>query len=341
METAAAQQRKSLHTGSTPVIELEFCVDGIKRLLKLKLELHNPHGSLKDRIAVPLIDNVADRIDPEIGLIESTSGNLGVAMAAVCNQRDIPFNAIVDPRVSPVLVQRMRQLGAQIKVISEPDSMGGYLMSRIKYVHEQLESRPGLVWTNQYENEANPYAHFESTGPELCRQLPGPATILVPVSTGGTLAGLTWFARERGVPWRLIGVDVNGSAALGNSPGERLLSGIGSSRRSHFLDAAEVEAVHVSPAEAVSACLWVSDRAGVNIGGSSGATVAAALRVFRDAPDVDEIVCVCPDGGDRYQTTIYHSGWREAHDVADAGPVDSIEFLRARYVTAPEGGPHA
>jgi N-(2-amino-2-carboxyethyl)-L-glutamate synthase len=228
-----------------------------------------------------------------------------------------------------------------VEVVSEPDSLGGYLMSRIRYVHEQLERRPGLVWTNQYENKANPYAHFESTAPELWRQLPGPATVLVPVSTGGTLAGLTWFARERSVPWRLIGVDVTGSAALGKSPGQRLLSGIGSSRRSHFVDAAEVEAVHVYPAEAVSACLWVSDRAGVNIGGSSGATVAAALRVFRDAPDVDEIICICPDGGDRYQTTIYHPSWREAHGVADADLGDDIEFLRARCVNTPKEEPYA
>jgi N-(2-amino-2-carboxyethyl)-L-glutamate synthase len=332
METAAVRRRTSLPIGGTPIIELALSVNGIKRLLKLKLESYNPCGSLKDRIAVALIDNVADRVDPKVGIIESTSGNLGVAMAAVCNERGIHFNAVVDPRASSLLIERMRRLGAQIKIIEEPDSLGGYLVNRIRYVRARLETSPGLVWTNQYESNANPDAHFQSTAPELWQQLACPATVLVPVSTGGTLAGIARFARTRNVAWRLIGVDVTGSAALGRSPGERLLSGIGASQRSNFLDPAEVEAVHVHPAEAVSACLWLSGRAGVDVGGSSGAAVAAALRVLRDDSELDDIVCICPDGGDRYLTTIYHAGWREAHGIADAELADDIEILQVQHV---------
>ncbi len=333
MEATPIRHRRYLPAGRTPIFELALSVNGIKRLLKLKLESYNPCGSLKDRIAVALIDQVAGLVDRETGIIESTSGNLGVAMAAVCDQRGIPFSAVVDPRTSPVLIERMRRLNAQVTVICEPDSSGGYLLSRLRYVHEQLASRPRLIWTNQYKNEANPAAHFISTAPELWQQVPGPATVLVPVSTGGTLAGLARFARDKNVCWRLIAVDIAGSAALGQPPGPRLLSGIGASCPSNFLDPAEVEAVRVNATDAISACLWLSERAGVDVGGSSGAAVAAALGVFRDDPDAGELVCICPDGADRYLTTIYQPSWRETHGVTDVHVGYGVELPRVQHLT--------
>jgi cysteine synthase A len=332
MEAVAARHQILLPVGGTPIVELALGVNGIKRILKLKLESYNPCGSLKDRIAITLVNSVAHRVNQDIGIIESTSGNLGVAMAAVCNERGINFSAVVDPRTSPLLVERMRRLGARVKIIDEPDALGGYLLNRIRYVRSQLDAQPGLVWTNQYKSNANPRAHFESTAPELWRQLPGPATVLIPVSTGGTLAGFTRFARSRSLPWRLIGVDVTGSAALGTPAGERLLSGIGASQHSNFLDLGEVEAVHVTPADAISACVWLSNSAAIDVGGSSGAAIAAALRVLRDDAEREELVCICPDGGDRYLTTIYQANWREAHGVAGARVGDDVELLRVQYI---------
>lgn len=332
MDATAIRNRISLPIGDTPIAELALNVSGVKRLLKLKLESYNPCGSLKDRIAVALIDNVVDRVDQDVGIIESTSGNLGVAMAAICNKRRIRFNAIVDPRASPLLIERMRRLGAMVEVIDEPDSSGGYLINRIRYVRDQLATRPGLIWTNQYESAENPKAHFWSTAPELRRQLPDLGTILVPVSTGGTLAGLAQFARANNLPWRLIGVDVAGSAALGQSPGPRLLSGIGASQQSSFLDLDEVESVQVRPVAAISACVWLADRAGVGVGGSSGAAVAAALQVLRNDPGLHDLVCICPDGADRYLTTIYRLSWREAHGVTDLHVGKDVDLLNVQYI---------
>ncbi|HEX9541205.1 MAG TPA: pyridoxal-phosphate dependent enzyme [Streptosporangiaceae bacterium] len=265
-------------------------------------------------------------------MIESTSGNLGVAMAAICNQRGINFNAVVDPHASPLLIERMRRLGAAVTVIDEPDSSGGYLMNRIRYVRHQLVIRPGLVWTNQYENNENPRAHSLSTAPELLRQVSGFATIFVPVSTGGTLAGFIRFAEAENLAWRLIGVDVAGSAALGQTAGPRILSGIGSSRNSYFLNLDKVESVYVHAAEAISACMWLADCAGVDIGGSSGATVAAALRMLRIDPGLHDLVCICPDGADRYLTTIYQSNWRDAHGVTDVQIGEGVELLNVQYI---------
>jgi N-(2-amino-2-carboxyethyl)-L-glutamate synthase len=340
MAAAGVRYRVGRLIGNTPIVELSLLVGGAGRLLRLKLESYNPCGSLKDRIAAALIDQVVDEVDSAVGIIESTSGNLGVAMAAECRRRGIAFNAVVDPRASVLLIDRMRGLGAQVTIVDEPDSSGGYLLNRIRYVHGQLAARPGLIWTNQYNSEANPGAHFATTAPELHRQVPGPATILVPVSTGGTLAGLTRYARTAGVPWRLIGVDVAGSAALGRPPGQRLLSGIGASCPSSFLDPDGAEAVHVTAAEAITACLWLSGRAGLDVGGSSGATVAAALRMFGDDPEAGELVCLCPDGADRYLTTIYEASWRAAHGVGDTRTGDGVELLRVQYPAARREGPH-
>lgn len=315
---------------TTPIVDLYVKVDGIDRRLRLKLESANPFGSLKDRIAAALIDHVADRIDKEIGIIESTSGNLGVAMSAECGARGIPLNAVVDPRTSSFFVERMRGLGARVTVVDEPDFSGGFLLNRIRYVREQLRARPGLVWTNQYRSEANPDAHFNTTAPELRAQVPGPATILVPVSTGGTLAGLSRFARSTGAAWRLVGIDVHGSAALGGNPGRRLLSGIGASCSANFLDPATTEALHVDVTEAVSACLWLSEEAGIGVGGSSGATVAAALQMFRQDPRTDELICLCPDGADRYRSTIYRADWRAAHGITGVGIGAGVELTGGR-----------
>jgi cysteine synthase A len=332
MNVKSIRHRISLPIGGTPIVQLDLNVNGVKRLLRLKLEAYNPCGSLKDRVAAALIDNVADRVDREAGIIESTSGNLGVAMAAICNQRGINFIAVVDPHTSPLLIERMRRLGAAVTVVDERDASGGYLMNRIGHVREQLLKRPGLVWTNQYENDENPRAHSTSTAPELLRQISGSAAILIPVSTGGTLAGFLRFAEAESLAWRLIGVDVVGSAALGKTAGARLLSGIGSSRRSYFLDPDKVESVHVHAAEAISACLWLADCAGVDVGGSSGATVAAALRVLRNDPGLHDLVCICPDGADRYLTTIYQLSWREAHGVTSAQIGEDVGLLNVQYI---------
>lgn len=330
METAEVRQQACLRAGGTPIVELALGVNHARRALRLKLESYNPSGSVKDRIAAALIDSVADQISAGTGIIESTSGNLGVAMAAVCNERKIPFTAVVDPHASPLLIEQITQLGASVKIIDEPDSLGGYLLSRIRYVRAQLAARPGLAWTNQYESDANPRAHFENTAPELYRQVDGRATVLVPVSTGGTLEGFRRFARHKKAEWRLIGVDITGSAALGTPPGQRLISGIGASQQSKFLNPAEVEAVHIDAAQAISACLWLADRAGVNVGGSSGAVVAAALHIFRADPGVDELTCICPDGADRYLTTIYQASWRAARKITVDDIDDDVELLHVR-----------
>lgn len=302
----------------TPVVSVRLQVDGMQRTLWLKLEAYNPYGSIKGRTALALWEDVAPRVDADVGVIESTSGNLGLALAAIAAAHRVPFTAVVDPRVSRTLVRDMRALGARVVNVGRPDSAGGYLLNRLAYVRERLRREPRLVWTDQYTNAANPGAHARWTAPELHRQTAGARlSVLVAVSTGGTLAGFRDHLHATGADWDLVGVDVMGSAALGGAPGRRVLSGIGSSRVSSFLPGGHEPTLYVTPQEAVNTCLWLRDSTGLAVGPSSGALVAAALRLFRADPGRTAAACVCPDGADRYSETVYSGAWRLDHGIGD------------------------
>ena len=297
----------------TPVLTFGLRVAGVERRLHLKAEWCSVFGSSKGRTAASLMASVLDRVDPQSGIIESTSGNLGLALAELCAQAGIPFTAVVDPRTNSVLVTRMRAVGASIVESTTEDGHGGYLLSRLKVVQEALRRDPRLVWTNQYGNPANPAAHCAGTAPELAAQVNTAQQVFVPVSTGGTLAGFRWHADANSPGWRCVGVDMVGSAALGGVAGERMLPGIGASRRSTFLPHAGVDAEYVSPAEAVAACEWAGEALGVGIGGSAGAAVAAAVRRMQRCRWLIEVACICPDGAQPYRETIFSPAWRAEH----------------------------
>ncbi len=313
----------------SPVVPLALVYDDVPRTLWLKLEAHNPYGSIKGRTAFALWQSVKDRIDPRIGLIESTSGNLGLALAGLAAALHVPFTAVVDPRVSPSVQNAMRATGARVVMVDQPDGAGGFLLNRLAHVARRVEREPGLVWPNQYTNPANPAVHAQWTAPELSTQLPAkPMSVLVAVSTGGTLAGFRDYVLTHRPAWELIGVDVVGSMALGDGHGERVLSGIGASRRSTFLPDGYRPAVHIDAPEAVSACLWLKEATDIAVGSSSGALVAAALRLFRESPGRTDVVCLCPDGGDRYLDTVYSPRWRSRHALAPVDMADGVTWDR-------------
>jgi N-(2-amino-2-carboxyethyl)-L-glutamate synthase len=304
--------------GNTPIVWLRAKTRLRTIRLALKLESHNPTGSSKDRTAKWLLDDLdrAGRLDPGTILVESTSGNLGLALALAARARDLSFLAVVDPKLTDVSAQAIERLGGRLEMVDEPDHAGGYLLTRLRRLQEILDAEPCAVWPNQYENLANPLAHYESTGPEILRGVEGPVdAIVVPVSTGGTLAGIARYAREVSPQTAIVAVDSAGSVVLGTEPGPRLLTGIGSSRPSPFLDPSLYDAAIITgDAEAMSFCTLVADCTGLRLGGSSGATMAAATR-YATATGAERIVCLCPDGGDRYGSTIYSDRWRAANGV--------------------------
>lgn len=303
----------------TPMVELRVPVEGRERRLRLKLEAANPTGSSKHRTARSLLDALEREgaLTPGATITESSSGNLAVALAALCRSRGYRFVAVVDPNTSPAHIARVKALGADVEIADRADSHGSYLESRLQRVHALVE-RHGFVWTNQYANQANVQAHFEHTGPEIWCQTSGHCDVLLcAVSTGGTLAGVSRFLRTMAPALTIVAVDVLGSVAVSGSAGPRHLAGIGSSVRSSFLVPGDYDEVRLVPtAAAVSHCRALASATGIHVGGSSGAVLAAALAYFGAHPDQDVAVCVCADGGDRYATTVYDDGWAAARDIA-------------------------
>ena len=293
---------------STPLVPVRLG----ERTAHLKLEGANPAGSVKDRTAAALIADLEARgeLAPGATIVESTSGNLGVALAAIAGRRAYRFIAVVDPKTTAENLVALRRLGARVELVDTPDAAGGYLLSRLARVRALCAER-ALVWPDQYTSPANPGAHERGTGPELLAQMDGVVdAVFVPVSTGGTLAGIARYLRRESRATEIFAVDAVGSVALGGEPGPRLLTGVGASRPSSFLTRALYDrVVRVTDAEAFAECRALAAATGIAVGGSSGATLAACRRVLAPRPELERVVCLCPDHGSRYASTIYADGW--------------------------------
>jgi 2,3-diaminopropionate biosynthesis protein SbnA len=321
-------------TAATPIVDVALDVGGVRRIVGLKLEGFNSGGSIKARTAASLVESLESQglLRPDDTLVESTSGNLGVALALICAERGYAFVAVVDPKIDPSVIDRMRAANAEIVMVDEPDDGGGYLLTRLAEVRKLMAQRH-MVWSNQYENVANPAAHFNGTGPELLAQRPDLDAVFIATSTGGTLAGVSRYLRTTRPHATVVAVDVHGSQTFGSEPARRLLNGIGSSQPSSFLTPADYDrVVFVGDREAIAACHALEADTQISVGGSSGAALAACARVLAEAPDLHRPVCICPDDGANYRNTIFSPRWLAAHDVDPIGDAALLAFSDA-YVS--------
>lgn len=314
----------------TSVATLRADVDGRAVRVGLKLESDNPWGSIKDRTAMALVRSVAHRLThPDAVLVESTSGNLGVALAAIAVALDRRFVAVVDPHLSPDVAARLTAAGAELDVVADEDANGGYLHARLRRVAELLDRTPHSVWTDQYHNPANPAAHYQGTAPQLLGQVPDVDAVFVAVSTGGTLAGVGRYLRRHRPHVRIVAVDVPSSAVFGPPTTRRLLTGIGASRRSAFLRPGDWDdVVLVEDATAIAVCHEVHRQAGLRLGGSGGAVLTACLRYLRDHPECRAPVCLCPDDGSSYLATLYDDRWLAVRGMDPAARPAELRGVR-------------
>jgi 2,3-diaminopropionate biosynthesis protein SbnA len=323
--------------GRTPLARIAVEVDGRLRDVYLKLESANPFGSIKDRTAWSLVSSIGlERLlREEIVLVESTSGNVGIALAAIARLADVPFTAVVDPKTPPRILDEIASLGARLDLVTKPDTVGGYLQSRLERVHELCEKTPNAVWVDQYSNEANPLAHLLGTAPEIEAQTDGaPDVLFVAVSTGGTLAGVARHFRTRSPRTRIVAVDAVGSIVFADEGGPRRLTGIGASRKSDFVEAWHYDEVVLVPdALAFAFCRALHRATRVAVGGSAGAVLASCCSWLAAHPEARRPVCVVPDGGARYRDTIYDDRWvgpdvleHERELLASPGSGEPFEF---------------
>jgi N-(2-amino-2-carboxyethyl)-L-glutamate synthase len=158
--------------GNTPMEPIYLVIGGVARKIHLKLESENPTGSVKDRTGYGLIQALEGqgRLSKGSTVVESTSGNLGVALSYYCSLKGYSFIVVIDPKTTQENIAKMQAFGAQIEMVHTPDENGGYLLSRLERVRELCDGSHKYVWTDQYSNPANPHIHYLTTGPENTAQ---------------------------------------------------------------------------------------------------------------------------------------------------------------------------
>ena len=312
-QDSAPHSGGGVEIGNTPIRRIRLLMGGTSRSVHLKVEGENPGGSIKDRTALSLLQSLERTGQLRAGgrLLESSSGNLAISLALLARNRGYRFTAVVDAKITAENLRRLQALGAEIRMVESTDETGGYLLTRLAVVREMLAEDPGLLWTNQYSNAANPEAHYLGTGPEILRQMGHRVdAVFVAVSTGGTLAGIARHFREASPDTRIIAVDARGSVALGGSPGLRKLTGMGSSRPSAFVTPRHYdELVYVGDCEAFAFCRAVDAATGLKVGGSSGACLAACARYLQFHAKVERAVSICADRGEHYASSIFSDSW--------------------------------
>jgi 2,3-diaminopropionate biosynthesis protein SbnA len=311
--------------GSTPLVRLRrLFSDG--PLVYGKLELLNPGGSVKDRPARYIIERgIRDgTIAPGATIVESSSGNFGIALAMAARIYELSFVCVVDPRIAPLNLRILKQLGARVEMVTEPDPYGGYLHTRLARVHELVEEIPGAYWIDQYANERNARCHYDGIGSEIVEALDRVDVFVAAVSTTATLLGAARRLRDAWPDVRVVAVDAQGSVIFGAPASKRDLPGIGSSRRPELLVEEEVdEVIYVDDHDSALGCRDLLLGEGILGGGSSGAVIAAIQRIAPTLPRDARVVTVLPDRGERYMDLVYDDDWvaERATTVAPApGP---------------------
>jgi N-(2-amino-2-carboxyethyl)-L-glutamate synthase len=284
--------------------------------LFLKCEGFNFAGSIKLKAASEMIE-AAERdgvLTPGSILIESSSGNLGVAISMIAASKGYQFLCVTDSRCNLSTRRLMEALGSRVHIISEPDAVGGFLGARIDYVRAMCASDDRYVWLNQYTNPGNWQAHYRTTAPAIARQFPLLDVLFVGAGTTGTLMGCARFFKEWHRPVRIVAVDSVGSVTFGGPPGRRMIPGLGTSVRPPLLDESYVdEVVLVEEADTIRTCHRLARR-GFLFGGSTGTAVSGAVRWLAQhgSPDLTAVT-VAPDLGERYLDTVYQTNW--LHDL--------------------------
>jgi 2,3-diaminopropionate biosynthesis protein SbnA len=280
--------------------------------LYLKCEGFNFAGSIKLKAATAMVEAAErdGRLKPGSILIESSSGNLGVALSMLAASKGYQFLCVTDSRCNLVTRRLMEALGSQVHIITEPDPVGGLLGARLNHVRSLCASDDRYLWLNQYENVENWGAHYRRTAPEIGRAFPHLDVLFVGAGTTGTLMGCARYFREWHRRVRVIGVDAVGSVTFGGPPARRMIPGLGTSVRPAMLDESYVdEVVMVEEVDTIRACYRLAQR-GFLFGGSTGTVVSGAMSWLREnGTDTMTAVALAPDLGERYLDTIYQTNW--------------------------------
>jgi cystathionine beta-synthase len=326
--------------GRTPIVRLSRLAAGLTPQVAAKVEYLNPGGSIKDRVAVAMIE-AAERdgsLRPGGTLVEPTSGNTGTGLAIAARLRGYRVIAVMPDKQSKEKMDLLRAYGAEVVVAPTdvpPESDESYYK-----VAERLATEiPGAFRPNQYSNAANPRAHYETTGPELWEQTGGALThVVIGIGTGGTISGVGRYLKERNPGVQVIGADPAGSiyTAGPEGPKQYLLEGVGEDFWPDTFDPSVVDRyITVTDRDAFLMTRRLAQKEGLLTGGSCGMACVAALQVAAELDDPTAmVVVILPDGGRSYLSKVYNDAWMSQYGFIERTENLTIADVLARKQAA-------
>ncbi len=323
--------------GNTPLVRLNKVTQGIVPegvTVVAKVEYVNPGGSVKDRIAERMID-AAEKdgsLQPGGTIVEPTSGNTGVGLAMVAQQRGYKCIFVCPDKVSEDKRNVLKAYGAQVVVCPtavDPEDPRSYYS-----VSDQLSGEPGAWKPDQYSNPNNPRSHYETTGPEIWEQTDGTITHFVAgVGTGGTISGTGRYLKEASnSSVKIIGADPEGSVYSGGSGRPYLVEGVGEDFWPTAYDPGIAdEIVAVSDRDSFEMTRRMAREEGLLVGGSCGMAVVAALRIAAKAEPGSLVVVLLPDSGRGYLSKVFNEDWLSSYGFIQGDTEQTIgDVLRAK-----------
>lgn len=297
--------------GNTPLLELDKYskAKGLETPIIAKVEFFNPGGSVKDRIALAMIEDAEQKgiLKPGATIIEPTSGNTGVGLALASAVKGYHLILTMPETMSVERRNLVKAYGAEVRLTPGKDGMAG----AIRAAEELRDSIPGAVILQQFENPANPARHYATTGPEIWRDTDGQVDIFVAgVGTGGTVTGVAKYLKEQSPAVRVVAVEPKSSAVLnGGQSGPHKIQGIGAGFVPKTYDASVIDEVFdVDNDDAIRTGREVAQQEGLLVGISSGAALYAAIEVAkRHENKGKKIVVLLPDTGERYLSTVLYA----------------------------------
>ncbi|WP_298511909.1 cysteine synthase family protein [uncultured Kordia sp.] len=289
--------------GNTPLIKLSSMTN-----LYVKLESYQLGQSIKVRPALAILKEAIKSgvLKKDSVVIESTSGNFGIALAMCCNLLSLKFIAVIDKNTPAEKKKMLKLLKAEVVLIDKKDSQGAYLLNRLEFVKNYLASNANCFNPNQYLNANNPGSYYKSLAPEICGEMEKLDIVFIAVSTGGTLHGLSKALREHYKDIQIVGVDVKGSQVFADEKIDRKLSGIGSSQKSNFLKESDTDFVDLlTETQVIQGCNDLLNSEMIFAGASTGAAFYAARKYMLENPDKVGLF-ISPDGGHSYVDKIYN-----------------------------------